>query len=68
MNRQRTIIPLLKRVTQCESCRYVFQRNDHCFEERKADWSIYIRRCPKCGARVIFHAADLPKLEEEKTK
>jgi len=46
----------------------VFQKNDLCFEEREADWAIYIRRCPKCGARAIFHAAALPKLEEEKTK
>ena len=62
-----TILRLLKRLTLCDSCGYVFQKRDRCFEERDPD-SLYIRQCPNCGARVIFNAVALPKLEEEKTK
>jgi len=66
------IIQLLKRLTRCESCRYVFQKKDRCFEKRDSEHpknpDSYLRHCPKCSALVMFHAIAVPKPEEEKTK
>src|SRR5215469_11904922 len=31
------IIQLLKRLTRCESCRYVFQKKDRCFEKKDSE-------------------------------
>ena len=59
-----TIAQLLQRLARCESCGYVFQKRDRCFEKRGPD--SHLRHCPGCGAATVFHAIALPKQEKEK--
>jgi hypothetical protein len=57
---------LLQRLAQCESCGYVFQKGDRCFEKMGPD--SYLRHCPGCSATTVFHAIAVLKQEKEKTK
>jgi hypothetical protein len=57
---------LLQRLALCESCGYVFQKGDRCFEKMGPD--SYLRHCPGCSATTVFHAIAVLKQEKEKTK